>query len=512
MPELHLSRAQMLALLGAAPILTSSPAAAALEGPKRGGSLRVILGREIIGMDPQGASSGVDRNVYPMLYNALVTVDQNLRIVPDLARSWTMPNDRTYVFILRPGLRFHDGTPCDAAAVKKNFDYMLDPKNASGRRAELASIASVEAPNPTTVRFELKTPFAPFLAIISDRAGFIVSPTARAKYGKDLTRNPVGTGPFTFVEWMRDDHLRLRRNDNYFEKGLPYLDEVVYKPIVDQTVALTELRTGNVDILYTNALDYKDVRQVRGIKGLTIFEGPGVGYEGFWMNTVAGVFANRNLREAFSLSIDRPSLLAIAYNGVGQNANGPIAPSSWAYERSMPVVKRDLALAKKRLADGGKAGGFRMVCKTENSPFQTKLTQLVQAQVKEIGIDMRIHTEEFASLLKSGEHNDFDALSLGWSGRIDPDGNIEPIFETHGTFNYGKYSVKEVDQLIEHAREVKQTERKAVYDKITHKINDDVAYCFTWFPPALFAATSALKGFSATPDGLMHFKASWLNR
>lgn len=505
-----LTRARLLALLAAAPAL--HPSVADAEAPKRGGTLRVILGREIIGIDPHGPSSGVDRNVYPMVYNALVTVDQNLKIVPDLAQSWSTPNERTYVFKLRPGVQFHDGTPCDAAAVKRNFDYILDPKNASARRPELASIARVDAPDALTVHFELKEAFAPFLAIISDRAGYIVSPAAREKFGKDYTRNPVGTGPFKFGEWVRDDHLRLRRNENYFEKSLPYLDEIVYKPIVDQNVALTELRTGNVDILYTNAFDYKDVRTIRGTPGLTVLEGPGVGFEGFWLNVSTGVLANRALREAFSLAIDRPALLAIAYAGVGRIANGPIAPSSWAYDRSVPVPKRDLALAKKRLADGAKPGGFSMVCKSENSPVQLKITQLVQAQVKEIGIDMRIQTVEFAGLLKAGEQNNFDALSLGWSGRVDPDGNVEPIFESHGAFNYGKIHSSEVDDLIAQARKAKTADRKALYEKLVRKLTDDVDYAFTWFPPAIFAAGTALRGFNVTPDGLMRFKTAWLSR
>src|SRR5712692_461708 len=226
-------------------------------GPKKGGTLKVALDSDIIGIDPHGASAGVDRNVYTAIYNGLVAPDKNLTIVADLAESWTTPDPRTYVFKLRPNVKFHDGTACDAAAVKKNFDWILDPANASARRSEIVDIEQVAVDDPLTVRISLKNAFAPFLSIISDRAGYIVSPTARDKFGKDYPRNPVGTGPFQFVEWIKDDHATFKRFEGYFESGIPYLDQITYRPIPDLSVALTELKTGNVDFLYQ--VDPKDV-------------------------------------------------------------------------------------------------------------------------------------------------------------------------------------------------------------------------------------------------------------
>lgn len=507
-----ITRKRALALAGAATV--APVAAAGAESPKRGGTLRVAMGREFIGADPQGPSSGVDRNLYTSLYNGLVTPDPQLRIVPDLARSWTQPDAKTYLFKLRPGVRFHDGTAFDANAVKFNFDYILDPKNNSQRRPEIAVVDRVEVVDGLTVRIVLRAPFAPFLATIADRAGYMVSPAARARLGKDLARNPVGTGPFKFAEWQRDDHLRLRRFEDYYEKGLPYLDEIVYRPVTDQSVVFTELRTANVDFAYTLAIDPKDINTIRGINALRVLEAPGVGFEGFWLNTAAGPLANRALRDAFSLAIDREANLAIAYSGVGRVANGPFSPSSWAYERGVPIVKRDVALAKKRLAEGGRPNGFPITLKAEsNNPLQAKITQLAQAQLKDVGIDVRLQTVDFATLLRAGERNDFDALSLGWSGRIDPDGNIEPIFESKGAFNYGRYNNKEIDALAERAREAQgQPERRRFYDQIVKIIEDDVAYAFTYFTPTLFVSSAAVRGFLLSPDALMRFKTVWLAR
>ncbi|MBV8354136.1 MAG: peptide ABC transporter substrate-binding protein [Candidatus Eremiobacteraeota bacterium] len=508
-----LSRSSLIRLSAAA-AFAPARSLAAVETPRRGGTLRVAMGREFIGADPHGSSSGVDRNLYTSLYNGLVTVDPQLRIVPDLARSWTTPDPRTYVFTLRPDMKFHDGTPCDAAAVKATFDYILDPRNNSQRRPEIVVVDRVEALDALRVRISLKTPFAPFLAIIADRAGYIVSPAARAKYGKDLARNPVGTGPFRFVEWLRDDHLRLRRFENYFQPGLPYLDEIVYRPVTDQSVVLTELRTGNIDFAYTLAVDPKDINLIRGISTLRILEAPGVGFEGFWLNTAAGPMASRAVRAAFSAALDRDLILAIGYSGVGRIGNGPISPSSWAYDPKIPTTKRDLSLAKRMLAESGHSGGIsiRMLAES-NNPLQAKLTQLAQAQVKEAGIDARIQTLDFASLLRAGERNDFDVMSLGWSGRIDPDGNVEPIFESKGAFNYGRYHNAEVDALISRGREIQvQAERREIYDRLVRTIGEDVAYAFTYFTPTLFVGSSAVRGFPLSPDALMRFKTAWLAR
>ncbi len=495
----------------AASPITAAAAATGSGTPKKGGTLKVVLATDIIGIDPHGASSGNDRTVYTTVYNGLVAPDKNLKIVPDLAESWTTPDDTTYLFKLRPGIKFHDGTDCDAAAVKKNFDYMLDPANASPRRPEIDDIQDVTAPDPLTVKVTLKTAFSPFLSIISDRAGYIVSPTARAKFGKDFIRNPVGTGPYQFVEWVKDDHATFKRFDGYFEKDVAYLDQIIYKPIPDSSVALTNLKTGNVDFLYS--VDPKDTDDIKATKNLSYLEGPGVGYTGLWVNTAKGPLATKALREAVSLGIDREELLAAAYFGLGEIANGPVPPSSWAYDKSVQSVTRDVKAAKAKLAEGGQPSGFKMVLKGDNTPLTAKIAQLFQAQLKEVGIDVQIQVLEFGALLKAGEQNDFDALSLGWSGRIDPDGNIEPIFQTKGAFNYGKYSSPDVDNFIVQARLVAdQGQRKAIYQQLTKKINDDVAYIFTRFTPTGYAAGNDVKGFEVTPDGLARFKRTWLNK
>jgi peptide/nickel transport system substrate-binding protein len=219
------------------------------QDPQRGGVLRVGLQGDFTTMDPHLSTSAEDRDVYYQLYSPLVGLDASLKIVPELAEAWEQPDPVTYLFRLRRGVKFHDGTDLTAEVVKWNFERMLNPASGSIRRSELGNVKAVEVVDPLTVRVTLKEPDAALLATLSDRAGMMVSRAAVEKHGPDFARRPVGTGPFQFVEWVKDDHLSVRRFPGYWKAGLPHLDEIVYKPIPDHTVKLTALRTGTLDLI-----------------------------------------------------------------------------------------------------------------------------------------------------------------------------------------------------------------------------------------------------------------------
>src|SRR4051794_7068237 len=217
----------------AKPTEAAKPAASG-DAPKKGGMLRIGLSTEAVTMDPHLSGSKIDRQIYHNIYEPLVMLDNKLQIKPSLAESWTQPDPKTLIFKLRQGVKFHDGTDFDAEAVKFNFDRMQDPATKSVRTGEIANVQNAEVVDKNTVKLNLKKPDAALLATLTDRAGMIISPAAVKKFGPDIQRNPVGTGPFQFVEWLKDDHLSAKKFDAYWDKNAgPYLDGLRYRPIPD---------------------------------------------------------------------------------------------------------------------------------------------------------------------------------------------------------------------------------------------------------------------------------------
>jgi len=452
------------------------------------------------------SSQRVERQVYYNMYDSLVTIDSSLKIKPGLATSWQYTDPTTLQFTLRQGVKFHDGTDFNADAVKFNIDRILTAPT-SPRKSELASVQSVEAPSPTTVIFHLKKPDAALLSQLVDRAGMILSPTAIQKGGADFTRNPIGagTGPFMFVEWKRDDHLTLKKNPNYWVPGRPYLDELIYRPITDSNAALAALRTGDVDIAGTNAIADKDISSVKSDSSLIYKDVPGLSFGGFEIHSGGGIFADKAKRQAVAYALDRAQIIQNVFFNVHVLSNGPVPPTSWAYDPSEQIyAKPDVQKAKSM------ATGFSFNLKTPNTPGSIQEATLIKDQLSKAGITVNIQTEEFGQVLTEAESHNFDAALVGWSGRIDPDGNMFGWFHTGGGFNDGQYSNPQVDSLLEQARSATdQATRKSLYDQAQKMLVDDVAYVFIEHGPAQEIASAKVHNFSLIADSIDRFVNVW---
>jgi peptide/nickel transport system substrate-binding protein len=220
------------AMLVAAVLVYALVSAAAGQGVHRGGTIRVAIAGDIVTMDPHLSGAKIDRQPYQNIFDKLIDTDEHLTVVPMLATSWTIaPDGRTVTFKLRQGVKFHDGTPFNADAVRVNFERMLDPKFPPIRKAEMRPVQRVAATDPYTVQVVMERPYSPLLYALTDRAGMMLSPAALAKEGMDFGEHPVGTGPFRFVDRMPNDHVAFERNPDYWAKGLPLADRVVFRPI-----------------------------------------------------------------------------------------------------------------------------------------------------------------------------------------------------------------------------------------------------------------------------------------
>lgn len=478
----------------------------------KGGTIRIGMDADNTTMDPHLSTAAVDRQVYNNIYGKLVDVDAKLGIIPRLAESWEIRDGgTTYVLKLRRGVTFHDGTEFDASSVKWNFDRMMDPATASPRKSEIAPVKEVKVVDRHMVEIRLTAPFAPFLSVLSDRAGMMVSKAAVEKHGSDYARNPVGTGPFRFVEWVKDDHLTLRRFDGYWEKDRPYLDEVVYRPIPDSSVRFTAMRTGQIDVMHQ--IHPKDVSAAKGERGLTVSELPSLWWQGIYLNTQVPPFDAKALRQAIWYAIDRTVIHRVVWYNNGAVAGSPFPPSQWAHDPEFAEWKRDVAKAKVKLAEGGMPNGFSFTIKGWNQPIQIQELQIVQAQLKEIGVDMKIELLEFGKLLADTNSHNFVAVRLGWSGRPDPDGNAHPFLHSKGGLNRARYANARMDELLDGARTTADIgARKGMYREVTRIAAEDTAYVWLHHDPEIKVWSSAVKGFEHVPDGMMRMRGVWLEK
>jgi peptide/nickel transport system substrate-binding protein len=449
----------------------AAPSQAAAGKPVKGGQMVIATARDVSTFDPTKSQDVYSNDVLSLTTDTLFEVDDKAQVVGRLVEKTENPQPNVYVFTLRKGIKFQDGTDLNADAVKFNLQrHMNDPKATTIQ--DVKSITSIETPDPLTVKITLEAPFAPFTSRLTTGAGFIQSPAAIQKLGDTLQRDltGAGSGPYKFISWQPDNQVVLERNPDFWGKDgdgtqLPYLDRIVIKPFPDENVRLTNLKTGDADVLVGNP-PFKDVPSLKQSPDLTVKEVPGLGFQFMFMNTAKPPFDNPGVRRALSYAIDRDQLRQAVLFGLGTTLELPI-PSSvpWAYEKdNQPFAKRDLDKAKQELASAGSANVSFSLQISNNSPQLQQVAELIKDQIKDAGFDMEIQLIEFATIVQNGNTGDYQALNLGWSGSVDPDGDLYPLFYTNAGFNFAKYSNAQFDKLLDDGRvNLDQAKRAQAY-------------------------------------------------
>ncbi len=484
-----------LALSAAAPALAQS-------------TLRVGLAEDPDVLDPARARTYVGRIVFASLCDKLYDIDDKLNLVPQLALSHTVSADgKTVTMKLRPGVKFHDGEPMDAAAVKFTLDRNLNMQG-SFRRAEIQQIDKVEVVDPLTVRLVLKTPFAPLISQLTDRAGMVVSPKAVAAMGDRFGTAPVCAGPYKFVERVAQDRIVVERFADYWDKGRVHIDRIVYRPIQDSTVRLANLKSGQLDIL--ERLMATDVDDVRKDSRLKLATGTEMGYQGITLNVANGDKANSPLgkdarvRRALELSIDRAALNQVVFNGLQTPNNQWVSPANPFYQAKFAMPGRDVAKARALLKEAGVTGPVALDFMVPNNPETRAVAEVIQSMAAEAGFDLKIRVTEFATSLNEAEKGNFQMYMLAWSGRTDPDGNIYSFASCKGPLNYGRFCDPAMDTLLDKARtSTSMAERKALYEQVADKWLNQGSVIYLYHRALLFAHSPRLEGFKVMPDGLM---------
>jgi len=507
--------AQPAAPAGAA-ATQAAPAQAAGKPAAAGGSITFVLENDVIDFDPMRSRAFVDRNVHYQVYDSLVRVDSSGKIIPWLAEKWDTAGDGKQVtFSLRKDVKYHDGTPFDAESVKWNIDRYRTTQG-SARSGELAPIESVDVVDPATVRFNLKTPFSPLLSLLVDRAGMMLSRKAVEAGGEDFTRKAfkAGTGPFVLTEAVKDDHMTLEKNPDWWGKDsagnkLPLLDKITVHPITNSDVRLTNLKTGDAQI--ANNIAGKDVAGLKNDSSLAYMEKPAYAWASILPNRKPGfIFEEGRYVKAVSMAIDRQEILDKVFFGIGTVGYGTIAPSHFAYDANFkPYEKPDPEGAKRLVQEVGKGPLSFELLVSAGDPVLLQRAQLIQAQLKKADIDAQISQLEFAQVLKAQSDHTFTGMSdIGWSGRIDPDGNTYDQLYTGRPNNDASYSNPDVDKLLDQQRATSdEAQRKDALRKAEQiYVVDDPARAWYRFGVAQIAAATAVQGTEVYPDQIIRFQ------
>ncbi len=498
--------AVLLAMVLVLPSLSNS-------APRQGGVLRVALHEDPPKLDPHQSTAFVERHVFQNLFDKLVDLNQDLEIVPMLATSWQITDGgRTYTFKLRPNVIFHDGTPFNAEAVKFNFERMLDPSFGSPRRTEVNLVKSVTVVDDLTIIISLEKPFSPFLSILSDRAGMMVSPTAARRLGKDFLLGPVGTGPFKFVEKRPLESITLERFDKHWDKNAGLVDRIIFRTIVDENARVANLRAGEVDIIIEPPAT--EVPKLKSEPNIQLHERAGLGWLACYLMVAGPPFNNKALRQAVNAAIDRRTLARVVYGETVLPANGPFPPGHFSYNipANARIPERNLDLARQKLREGGQPNGFAFTLLVSQERVRQQAGQVIQAMLGEVGIKVNIQIIEFGAQLSTTEAHKFEGTLLGWSGRPDPDANLYQFVVTGSLNNRSAYSNPTLDTLLDAARVLTTPDlRKRAYAQIMDILNDDLPMLFLNWPKEYKATRSNVQGFVLVPDGMLRLRTVWLS-
>src|SRR6516225_8670276 len=477
-----------------------------IAGAAAAQTLRIGLAEDPDVLDPTLSRTFVSGVVRTALCDKLFDIGLEQEIVPQLATQWEWTDDkRGLVIKLRPGVKFHDGEPFDAVAAKFSIERHLTMPG-STRKSDISAISRVEIIDDHTAKLVMSTPFAPLLAQLATSAGTMMSPKAAQAAGENFGSHPVCAGPFKFVERVVQDRIVLERFADYWDKDKIKLDRIVYLPIPDTTVRLANLQSGGLDLAGVAATDLDTVRKDPRLKLAAV---SGIDYSGITINVANGersktpLGRDARVRRALELSIDREALNQVVFNGEFEPGNQWVPPTNPYYVKELPIPARDVVKAKALLAAAAAPSPIVAMTVT-NNPVVLQTAQVIQAMAKESGFDIRIQATEFASALQLSAKGDFEALFVGWTGRIDPDGNIYNLITSNSPFNDGHYCSPEVDRELDAARGVEaRVDRMFHYRIAAEHLLLDLPIIYLYHPKWLYAMSARLSGFTSYPDGLI---------
>lgn len=493
------------------------------EGDKQGGTLVYGRGADSVGLDPINVTDGESIRVTHNVFETLLEYDQNLELQPKLATEYESSEDGlTWTFKLREGVKFHDGTDFNAEAVVFNFDRWMDPENpyhqgdfayypflyGGFKGDENHLIEHVKATGEHELEIKLKRKTAPFLSYLAISMFGIASPAAIEEYGEALNEHPVGTGPFKFESWNRNDTITLAKNEDYWMEGKPYLDKVIYRVIPENSARLNALQTGEIDVL--DGMNAGDTTVVEDTAGFELLKRPSfnIGYMAF--NMEKEPFDDPLVRQAINMAIDKEEIVEAFYSGLADTATSPLPPSLWGYDDSLEKYDYNVEEAKSLLKEAGLEKGFKTKLYTMSNPRPylpepMKIAEAIQSDLAEVGIEAEIVSMEWATYLDDTSAGEHDMALYGWTGVMaDPDNFLYPNLSNTNidkpAQNIAFYDSEEFTALITEAREtIDQDKRIELYKQAQQLFQKDAPWVMLAYTTPPLAQADYVEGYEPHP-------------
>lgn len=462
--------------------------------------LVIAQGADAKALDPQGSNDQPSSRVAIQIFDTLVKQDKNMEIIPGLAESWQQIDDTTTEFKLRKGVKFHNGNEFTATDVK----YTIDRMKTSPQVAHIvAAVESVEVVDPYTVRVKTEKPFGALLSHLAHTGASILNKETVEKQGASFSQNPVGTGPYRFVNWKTGDRITLEANPDYYMGKAP-IEKVVFKNIVEGTNRTIGLETGEIDIAYD--LEPMDKGMVQSIDTLDYVEEPSLSITYIGFNVSKAPLDNKKVRQAISYAINADDIIEVAYQGSAEKANSAIGPKVFGYNPDAKGYEYNVNKAKELLKEAGYEKGMKIKLWTNDNPIRRDIAVIVQAQLKEIGIDVTIETLEWGAYLDGTGRGEHDMFILGWvSVTGDADYGLEPLFNSAnigGAGNRSFYSNPRVDELLTKAKnETNPEKRKEYYYEVQNIIQEDEPIYTVAYTTQNIGKQKTVKNFEMNPAG-----------
>ena len=468
----------------------------------------VIIESSPTNLDPRVGIDAQSERIDELIFDALVQRDEHFNLQPWVAESWEMPDPLTWTFHLRPDVRFHDGRPLTSRDVKWTFDSLLNGAIRSPKSGVFQPVRNIDAPDPRTVIFHLKQPWASLLWNVGN-GGIGIVPYGS---GNELGQRPVGSGPFRFVSMAQDRDVVLERNDQYWGERAK-IARARFAVIPDATTRALELRKGSADIALNSLTADMNVVLARD-PGLAVEQTPGTIYSYLAMNLRDPILKDVRVRQALAYALDRGPMIRYLMRDEARPANSILPPQSWAYNGEVDAYPHDPARARQLLDQAGYPAvngvRFHLTMKTSTEEGTRLLAAVLQRQLREVGIVLDIRTYEFATFFSDITKGSFQLYSLRWVGGNDDPDIFQYLFDSQRVppqgANRGYYSDPEVDRLIaQGVRETDQQRRKQAYARLQQILARDLPYINLWYFDNVMVHSRRVRDVHLSPPGNYDF-------